>query len=73
MVHIDKVDAQMLARLQEDGRVSQHELAQAVGLSAPAVAERLRKLEERGVIRHFTAVLDARALGWDITAFISWG
>jgi Lrp/AsnC family transcriptional regulator, leucine-responsive regulatory protein len=73
MVHIDKVDAQILARLQEDGRVSQHELARAAGLSAPAIAERLRKLEERGVIQRFTAVLDARALGWDITAFISVG
>jgi len=50
--------------------VSQHDLAKAVGLSAPAVAERLRKLEERGIIRYFTAVLDAKRLGWDITAFI---
>jgi Lrp/AsnC family transcriptional regulator, leucine-responsive regulatory protein len=70
MLHIDKVDAQILARLQEDGRVSQHELARSAGLSAPAIAERLRKLEERGVIQRFTAVLDARALGLDVTAFI---
>jgi Lrp/AsnC family transcriptional regulator, leucine-responsive regulatory protein len=70
MLHIDRVDAQILERLQDDGRVSQHELARSVGLSAPAVAERLRKLEERGIIERFTAVLNARALGWDIAAFI---
>jgi Lrp/AsnC family transcriptional regulator, leucine-responsive regulatory protein len=73
MLHIDKIDAQILDRLQEDGRVSQHELARSVGLSAPAIADRLRKLEERGIIRQYTAVLDARLLGWDITAFIAVG
>ena len=70
MAHLDRIDTQLLALLQDNGRISQHDLAKAVGLSAPAVAERLRKLEERGVIRYFTAVLDAKKLGWDITAFI---
>lgn len=73
MHYFDRVDVQLLALLQENGRVSQHEMARAVGLSAPAVAERLRKLEERGVIRHYTAVLDPGKLGHDITAFISVG
>lgn len=59
--------------LQEHGRTSQQELAQTVGLSPPAVAERLRKLEERGVIRHFSVVLDPKALGQDVTAFIAVG
>jgi Lrp/AsnC family leucine-responsive transcriptional regulator len=70
MPHLDRIDVQLLALLQENGRISQHDLAKAVGLSAPAVAERLRKLEDRGIIRRFTALLDAKRLGWDITAFI---
>jgi Lrp/AsnC family transcriptional regulator, leucine-responsive regulatory protein len=70
MPQLDRIDVQLLALLQESGRISQHDLAKAVGLSAPAVAERLRKLEDRGIIRRFTALLDAKKLGWDITAFI---
>ncbi len=71
--NVDRVDLQLLELLQENGRISQHDLAKSVGLSAPAVSERLRKLEERGIIRGYTAILDARRLGCDITAFISVG
>jgi Lrp/AsnC family leucine-responsive transcriptional regulator len=67
---IDEIDLRLLDMLQEHGRVSQHDMAQAVGLSSPAVGERLRKLEERGIIRHFTAVLEPRRVGMDVTAFI---
>ncbi len=67
---IDDTDLHLLEMLQRGGRTSQHDLAQAVGLSSPAVGERLRKLEDRGVIRHFTAVLDPRRVGRDVTAFI---
>lgn len=70
---MDGIDVQILGMLQDNGRVSQHDIARAVGLSAPAVSERVRKLEERGVIRGYTALLDARALGQDITAFIAVG
>ncbi|MDQ3388259.1 MAG: Lrp/AsnC family transcriptional regulator [Gemmatimonadota bacterium] len=70
---IDRTDAHLLSLLQENARTSQHDLARAVGLSAPAVADRLRKLEERGVIREFTAVVDPRAVGYDITVFIGVG
>jgi Lrp/AsnC family leucine-responsive transcriptional regulator len=73
MPEIDKVDAHILEILQGHGRTSQQDLAQAVGLSAPAVAERVRKLEERGIIRHFTVVLDPKKLGRDVTAFIAVG
>lgn len=66
----DEIDRGMLRMLQENGRVSQHDLSAAVGLSSPAVGDRLRKLEERGIIRHFTAVLDPRRIGLDVTAFI---
>ncbi|HEU0055129.1 MAG TPA: Lrp/AsnC family transcriptional regulator [Longimicrobium sp.] len=67
---LDDIDIRLLEQLQEHGRTSQHDLAQAVGLSSPAVSERLRKLEERGVIRHFTVVTDPKLLGRDVTAFI---
>lgn len=63
----------LLEMLQEHGRTSQHDLAQAVGLSSPAVGERVRKLEERGIIRGFTAVLNPKQLGRDVTAIIFTG
>jgi Lrp/AsnC family leucine-responsive transcriptional regulator len=70
---IDEIDMRLLEMLQEHGRTSQHDLAQAVGLSSPAVGERLRKLEERGIIRGFAAVLDPKVLGRDVTAIIFTG
>jgi Lrp/AsnC family leucine-responsive transcriptional regulator len=70
MLATDAVDLQLLGLLQENGRMSQNDLAKSVGLSAPAVGERLRKLEERGVIRRYAAVLDPQKLGHDITAFL---
>lgn len=71
--HLDEIDRKILNLLQEDGRVSQHDLAEAVGLSSPATGERLKKLEERGIIRGFTAVLDPKLVGRDVTAFIAVG
>jgi Lrp/AsnC family leucine-responsive transcriptional regulator len=70
---LDTIDLHLLDLLQENGRTSQQDLAHSVGLSSPAVAERLRKLEEAGVIRRFTALLDAKQLGQDVTAFIAVG
>lgn len=71
--NLDEIDRKLLNLLQHDGRMSQHDLAEAVGLSSPATGERLRKLEERGIIRGFTAVLNPKLLGRDVTAFISVG
>jgi Lrp/AsnC family leucine-responsive transcriptional regulator len=70
---LDEIDLRLLELLQEQGRTSQHDLAVAVGLSSPAVGERVRKLEERGIIRQFSAVLDPKLLGRDVTAFIFTG
>ncbi|HEX5727767.1 MAG TPA: Lrp/AsnC family transcriptional regulator [Longimicrobiaceae bacterium] len=70
---LDDIDLKLLEMLQGHGRSSQHDLALSVGLSSPAVGERLRKLEERGIIRRFTAVLDPKMLGRDVTAFIAVG
>jgi Lrp/AsnC family leucine-responsive transcriptional regulator len=68
---MDAIDLEILMALQRDGRITFADLAQRVGLSPPAVAERVRKLEERGIIQGYTAVLNAKRLKLDITAFIS--
>ncbi len=68
---MDTVDAHILERLQHDGRATQLELAKEVGLSQSSVAERIRKLEEKGVIRGYTAKVDALMVGKEITAFVS--
>jgi Lrp/AsnC family leucine-responsive transcriptional regulator len=67
---MDALDHQIVDLLQREGRATQLELSRTVGLSQPAVAERIRKLEERGVITGYTARVDAAKLGKDITAFI---
>jgi Lrp/AsnC family leucine-responsive transcriptional regulator len=67
----DKVDRQILAILREDGRASQALIAKTVGLSAPAVGERIRKLEQSGVIKGYQAVLNPEALGLPICAFVA--
>jgi Lrp/AsnC family leucine-responsive transcriptional regulator len=67
---LDAVDLQILEVLQTQGRTKRNELADTVKLSIPAVSERLRKLEERGIIRSFSAVLEARKVGLEVTAFI---
>ena len=56
--------------LQENGRLKRSRIAEEVGLSVPSVSERMRKLEERGVITGYHAVVDAKRLHIDITAFI---
>lgn len=64
-------DRAILRLLAEDGRRSITDLADMVGLSVSAVHQRVRRLETRGVIRRYTAVLDAEAIGLPLTAFIS--
>jgi len=59
--------------LQRNARKTQSEIARDVGLSQPAVADRIRKLEERGVVQGYVARVDASELGIDITAFIGVG
>ena len=68
---LDAIDLKLLGLLQADARMSQQDLAEAVGLSSPATGERIRKLIERGIIRYFCAVLDPAMLGQDVAAFIS--
>ena len=68
---LDKTGWDILQALQKDGRISYRELGKEVGLSTPAVSERVRKLEENGIIRGYQAVLDLERLGRPITAFTS--
>ena len=69
-MELDNVDRHILSILQEDCTLQLAKIGERVGLSAPSVAERIKKLEDSGIIRGYTAVLDARKLGKDITAFI---
>jgi Lrp/AsnC family leucine-responsive transcriptional regulator len=68
---IDGIDRQMLGIVQQDARISNAEIARQVGLAPSAVLERLRKLEERGVIRGYHADIDPRALDFGLTTFVA--
>ena len=65
---LDATDWRILAELQRDGRLSYNRLAQRVNLSSPAVAERVRRLEESGVITGYGARVDAARAGLPLTA-----
>jgi Lrp/AsnC family leucine-responsive transcriptional regulator len=67
---LDDIDLHILDLLQEDCRASLVRLGEQVGLSAPAVLERIKKLESAGIVTGYRAILDGRRLGLDITAFI---
>ena len=69
-IELDEIDLGILGLLQENCRISLAKIGDQVGLSAPSVIERVKKLEDSGVIRGYHAILDARRLGMDITAFI---
>jgi Lrp/AsnC family transcriptional regulator, leucine-responsive regulatory protein len=67
---INEIDKQILNIIQKDARISNAEIARQVGLAPSAVLERVKKLEERGVIRGFETKLDAKELGYGLTAFV---
>jgi len=67
---IDTLDDRILAELQGNGRLTMKALAERVGLSSPAMIERVRRLEERGVLSGYRAVVDPHALGRTLTALI---
>jgi Lrp/AsnC family leucine-responsive transcriptional regulator len=67
---LDGTNRQLLAALQEDARLSLAELGRRVGLTAPAVGERLSRLEEAGVIRGYHADIDPRALGYELSVIL---
>lgn len=68
-VKLDSVDLKILRILQEQGRITNVELAERVGITAPPCLRRVRTLEQSGFIRGYFADLDAEALGFGITVF----
>jgi Lrp/AsnC family leucine-responsive transcriptional regulator len=68
---VDSLDELILAALQENGRLTMKSLAEQVGLSSPAMIERVRRLEERGVISGYRAIVAPAALGRPISALIA--
>ena len=68
---LEDIDARIAAELAEDGRCSYTDLAARVGLSVSAVHQRVRRLEQRGVIRGYTARIDGEHAGLPLTAFVS--
>jgi Lrp/AsnC family transcriptional regulator, leucine-responsive regulatory protein len=67
---IDDTNRRLLSELQEDARLSLAELGRRVGLSPPAVAERVQRLEQQGVVLGYRAEIDPRALGLSLSAII---
>ena len=67
---IDAIDAAILRALAEEARVTMADLARRVGLSAPSVTERVRRLEEAGIVRGYGARIDPAALGLPLAAYI---
>ena len=68
---IDSIDAKILKALQRDGRLSQLELADEVGLSPTPCTRRVKKLEADGYIRGYTALIDEERLGFGFSIFVS--
>lgn len=68
---IDEIDAKILNIIQQDARIANAEIARQVGLAPSAVLERVKKLEERGVIRGYAAEIDAAQVEYGLTAFVA--
>ncbi|MBB6216756.1 Lrp/AsnC family leucine-responsive transcriptional regulator [Anaerosolibacter carboniphilus] len=68
---MDRYDVLILEELQNNGKISMAELGRKIGLSTSATSERVKKLEQEGVIKNYTVILDGEKTGMDITAFIS--
>lgn len=72
-VKLDKIDRRILRDLQDDGRMTNVELARRAGISAPPCLRRVRALEEAGLIRGYHADINAEALGYGVTIFAQVG
>ena len=69
-VVLDATDRQIISELAQDGRISFAELGRRVSMSSPAVTDRVRRLEQAGVITGYRAEIDPRALGYSLTAIV---
>jgi Lrp/AsnC family leucine-responsive transcriptional regulator len=68
---LDRIDLRLLAALQENARSTYAELGVLVGLKPPAVHDRVKRLESRGFVRRYSAQIDSRRVGYELTAFVS--
>ena len=71
VVALDEIDLKLLSLLLKDARATLKSLAEAVGLSAPAVSERMTRLQQEGVVRGYRVDIDWRSLGYTLTAYLS--
>jgi DNA-binding Lrp family transcriptional regulator len=69
LARLDAIDRKILKELQDDGRITNVELAHRVGISAPPCLRRMRALEEAGYIKGYRGLLDEKLLGFDVTVF----
>ena len=69
LARLDAIDWKILSELQDDGRITNVELARRVGISAPPCLRRVRAREEAGYIRGYRALLDEKRLGYEVTVF----
>jgi DNA-binding Lrp family transcriptional regulator len=68
-IRLEAIDRQILRELQDDGRITNVELARRIGISAPPCLRRVRALEAAGYIKGYRALLDGKLLGYDVTVF----
>ena len=71
MFNLDSIDKQIISILQNEGRDSASHIAEEIGMSVPAVTDRIRKLQDSNVITGFQAIVDPRMLGLDVSALIT--
>ena len=67
---MDSIDSKILTLLQENARIRQNKIAAEVGLTIPAISERIRKLKAKGIVRGFHADVDYKKIGRDVLAFV---
>jgi Lrp/AsnC family leucine-responsive transcriptional regulator len=70
MPKLDSLDERILAALQEDGRLTMKSLSENIGMSSPAVIERVRRLEERGMLTGYRGMVDASAIGRPVSVMV---
>ena len=71
VITLDQIDRNIIIMLQNDGRSSASHIASEISMSVPAVTDRIKKLQESGVIMGFTTLLNHRKVGLDVSAFIT--
>lgn len=71
MVNLDKIDKKILRELQKNGRISNLQLAECVGLSPTPCARRFKQLEDQGVIDRFVTLLNPKVLGYDLVVYVA--